>query len=205
MARYTGPSCKICRRNRVKLYLKGERCHTAKCAIEKRNFPPGPKAVVPRKMSEYGRRLREKQKLRFHYGVSEKQIRAYFSKALRQKGVTGYNLLSLFESRLDNVVFRSRLAGSRAEARQLVKHKHFLLNGKKVDVPSICLKSGDLLQIADFDEVWSLKFEKAKEKGLPVWISVTPVPGQVQVLQLPVREEIDAPVEEHLIVEFYSR
>lgn len=205
MARYTGPSCKICRRNRAKLFLKGERCHTAKCAIEKRNFPPGPKAVVPRKLSEYGRRLREKQKLRFHYGVSEKQIRSYFAKALRQKGVTGYNLLSLFESRLDNVVFRSKLAASRAEARQLVRHGHFLLNGKKANIPSMLVRSGDVVQITVMDETWTAKFEKTKEKGLPTWLVYGAQPGHIQVLQLPVREEIDAPVEEQLIVEFYSR
>jgi small subunit ribosomal protein S4 len=205
LARYTGPSCKICRRNRVKLFLKGDRCHTAKCAIEKRNFPPGPKAIIPRKLSEYGRRLREKQKLRFHYGVSEKQIRGYFSRALRQKGVTGYNLLGLFESRLDNVVFRAKLAASRAEARQSVRHGHFLLNGKKANIPSILVKAGDILHVAVSDAVWAAKFEKTKEKGLPTWLSFGSMPGQIQVLQLPAREEIDAPVEEQLIVEFYSR
>jgi small subunit ribosomal protein S4 len=149
--------------------------------------------------------LREKQKLRFHYGVSEKQIRGYFSRALRQKGVTGYNLLGLFESRLDNVVFRAKLAASRSEARQAVRHGHFLLNGKKANIPSILVRAGDVLQIASMDELWSAKFEKTKEKGLPTWLIPGAVAGQIQILQLPAREEIDAPVEEQLIVEFYSR
>jgi small subunit ribosomal protein S4 len=207
MGRYRGPSCKICRRNGTKLYLKGTRCETAKCAIEKRNFPPGPKAAgFGKKLSEYGRRLREKQKLRFFYGVSEKAIRAYFQKASRQKGITGHLLLSLFEHRLDNVVFRAGLADSRKDARQLVRHGHFLLNGKKANIPSMMVHTSNELSIkassmSSFEPI----IKKLGEHAFPEWISYDEPNKVFKIAGSPTRDQIDAPVEEQLIVEFYSR
>lgn len=207
MGRYKGPSCKICRRNGEKLYLKGERCHTAKCEIDKRNFPPGDSVRrFARKASEYGRRLREKQKLRFFYGVSEKQMRIYFSKASKQKGVTGHNLLTMFESRIDNVLFRSNLARSRAEARQLVKHGHFKVNKRKMDIPSFLSSEGDevIIDTAD-NKLWEERIKALEEKGYPAWMSFDKANKSLTILHLPKREEIDVPVEEQLIVEFYSK
>lgn len=206
MGRYIGPDCKICRRNRVKLYLKGERCQTSKCAIERRNYAPGLVSGIPRKLSEYGRRLREKQKLRFFYSVSEKQIKSYFEKARRQSGVTGNNLLNLFELRLDNFVFRSKLAESRNHARQLAKHNHFLLNGKKQNIPSAHLRLGDVLSFVKTSESkFKERLATIDPKLLPAWIAFDSGKSTFTVVALPKREEIDAPVEEHLIVEFYSR
>ena len=207
MGRYRGPSCKICRRNGTKLYLKGERCEAAKCAIEKRNFPPGPKASgFGKKLSEYGRRLREKQKLRFFYGVSEKAIRIYFQKASRQKGITGHILLTIFERRLDNVVFRAGLADSRKDARQLVRHGHFLLNGKKVNIPSLMVNPSDEISIrsssaTSFEPV----IKKLNEHTFLEWLSYDEPNKVFKIVNMPTRDQIDAPVEEQLIVEFYSR
>ena len=207
MGRYRGPSCKICRRNGVKLYLKGSRCETAKCAIEKRNFPPGQQAGgFAKKMSEYGRRLREKQKLRFFYGVSENAIRIYFKKASRQKGITGHLLLSMFERRLDNVIFRAGLATSRKEARQLVRHGHFALNGKNVNIPSMMTGAGDEVQIRQASaEFFDPIIKKLAEATFPIWLSYDQGSKSFKLSHNPLREEIDTPVEEQLIVEFYSR
>ncbi len=206
MGRYIGASCKICRRSRVKLYLKGQRCETAKCAIEKRNFPPGPKSVVPKKLSEFGRRLREKQKLRFFYGVTETSLRNSFKKALQQKGVTGHNLLSLLERRIDNVVFRTKFGRSRKEARQLVRHAHFVLNGKKVTVPSLIVKQGDVLKLqGNSAEFLKNRYVSVKEKALPNWVSFNDQDQSITILHSPQREEIDVPVEEQLIIEYYAR
>ena len=206
MGRDTNPSCKKCRRSGVKLYLKGARCETAKCAIEKRNFPPGPRAVRARKVSEYGKRLREKQKLRFFYGVSESSIRKYFKKAVTQKGITGNNLLQLFERRMDNVVYRAGLADSRKEARQLVRHGHFTLNGIKADIPSIQTRVGDEIAIRKPDSnVFKLKLGTIQEKKVPTWLSFNDKSKTIQLKDLPDRKEIDVPVEEQLIVEFYSQ
>ena len=203
MGRYLKASCKICRRNRQKLYLKGSRCETKKCAIEKRNFPPGQKTSLVKKMSEYGRRLREKQKLRFFYGVSETQMRNYFKKALAQKGMTGHNLLTLFERRLDNVLFRSHLARSRKEARQLVRHRHFYVNGHTVDIPSFLLKEGDEINLSQNSVPGvSERVVLLKEKVIPTWLSFDDTAKSLKVLHAPKREEIDSPVEEQLIVEF---
>lgn len=207
MGRYRGPSCKICRRNGTKLFLKGSRCETAKCAIDKRNYPPGHRAVgFAKKLSEYGRRLREKQKLRFFYGVSESSIRSYFEKASTQKGITGHLLLSIFERRLDNVVFRAGLATSRKEARQLVRHGHFNLNGKPVNIPSIITIPGNVLSI----RTGSVTFfepimKKIAEHNFPAWLTVDTGTKEFKLSHTPAREEIDTPVEEQLIVEFYSR
>ncbi len=206
MGRYLEASCKICRRNREKLYLKGARCESAKCAIEKRNYPPGIRSVVTRKTSEYGRRLREKQKLRFFYSVSETQMRIYFKKALQLKGIAGHNLLSLFERRLDNVLFRAKVAKSRKDARQLIRHGHFSVNGGKVNITSYTLKAGDVvaLRVAEGDGFMLTRLEGVKEKTLPSWLSYDEKEKSVKVLHIPTRDEIDIPVEEQLIVEFYS-
>lgn len=206
MGTYNGPSCKICRRNRAKLFLKGTRCETAKCAIEKRNFPPGIRSVVPRKLSEYGRRLREKQKLRFFYGVSERQIRIYFENARKSKGVTGESLLAQFEKRLDNIVYRARLAASRREARQLVAHGHFRVNGIAVDIPSFVAREGDVVTLKNPGyELLSNRFGGKRDLAFPAWLVVDSSERSVKVAHSPKRDEIDVPVEEHLIVEFYSR
>ena len=205
MGRYTGPSCKICRRNREKLFLKGERCFTAKCEIEKRNFPPGKRSPMMKKSSEYGRRLREKQKLRFFYGVSESKIRAYFEEASRQAGITGHNLLGIFESRLDNFVYRAKLASSRKEARQLIQHGHFRVNDKKLDVASALLKEGDILKVREKSlKIMEDRFKAAAE-NMPSWIQLDGKNKTVKLMEKPKRAEIDVPIEEQLIVEFYSR
>lgn len=202
----SGDDCKKCRRSQEKLFLKGERCHTAKCEIEKRNFPPGIRSIKQSKLSEFGRRLREKQKLRWFYGVTESQISTYFKKAANQKGITGNNLLSMFERRLDNVAFRTNLARSRKEARQLVKHAHFLVNGKKADIPSIILTPGDVISVAGKSQKqFEDGFTRLDSKGCPEWLHYDAKEKTVKVQQLPERHQIDVPVEEHLIVEYYSR
>ncbi len=208
MARYTGPSCKLCRREREKLFLKGERCYTDKCAINKRSYSPGQHGQQRRKMSEYGMQLREKQKARRFYGVLEKQFRNYFIIARNMKGVTGENLLQILESRLDNVVYRLGLATSRPEARQLIRHNHFTVNGKRVNIPSYLLKPGDIVAVVEK----SRSLEKFKNivdntggKVVPKWLELDLDNMTGKVLSLPSREEIDLPVQEHLIVELYSK
>ncbi|HHY24160.1 MAG TPA: 30S ribosomal protein S4 [Clostridiaceae bacterium] len=208
MARYTGPSCKLCRREREKLFLKGERCYTDKCAINKRSYSPGQHGQQRRKMSEYGMQLREKQKARRFYGVLEKQFRNYFIIARNMKGVTGENLLQILESRLDNVVYRLGLATSRPEARQLIRHNHFTVNGKRVNIPSCLLKPGDIVAVVEK----SRSLEKFKNivdntggKVVPKWLELDLDNMTGKVLSLPSREEIDLPVQEHLIVELYSK
>jgi len=211
MGRYRGPSCKICRRNGVKLFLKGTKCHTAKCEIEKRNFPPGHNGHnFTRKLSEYGRRLREKQKLRFFYGVTENSTRRYYILAAKQKGVTGYNLLTLFERRIDNVIYRSGLASSRKEARQLVRHTHFVLNRngreRKVSIPSLLVQPQDQIIVkAKSLNLFKPRIEALAEKAIPNWINFNEKTATITIAQLPQREEIDVPVEEQLIVEFYAQ
>ncbi len=209
MARYTGPVCRLCRREGMKLYLKGDRCYTAKCAIDRRAYAPGQHGQGNRrKVSEYGLQLREKQKARRIYGILERQFSNCFDKAERQKGVTGENLLRLLERRLDNVVFRLGFASSRAEARQLVKHNHFTINGHKANIPSILVKVGDLIQIKE-KSMDSLKFQEIKasiaHKNTPAWLELDKENLTGRVLALPSREQIDVPIEEHLIVELYSR
>ncbi len=209
MARYTGPVCRMCRREGGKLYLKGERCYTDKCAMEKRAFNPGQHGQArARKPSEYSIRLREKQKLRRFYGILEKQFAGYFHKAARQKGVTGENLLMLLESRLDNIVYRMGFASSRAEARQLVRHNHFQVNGKKASIPSYLTEVGDVVSVKERSKS-SPKFKEmaeiASQKGMPAWIEVDYEKMEGKIERLPLREEMDIPVEEHLIVELYSR
>lgn len=199
----TRPSCKICKRVKEKLYLKGERCHSPKCALDKASQN---KVTKGSKLSEYGRRLREKQKLRFFYGVTEKQVRIFFAEASRKKGVTGYNLLSLFERRFDNVIFRLKLAKSRKEARQLVGHGHFRLNGKKMDIASHVLKIGDVITVVSTDnEFFNFAFSRLKEQGCPSWMEFNESDRSAKITQEPERQQIDTPVEEHLIVEYYAR
>lgn len=209
MARYTGPVCRLCRREGSKLFLKGDRCYTDKCAIDKKNYAPGQHGQGRRsKTSEYGLQLREKQKARRIYGVLEKQFRNYFAKADRQQGVTGENLLRLLERRLDNVVYRMGFAGSRSESRQMVRHGHFTLNGKKVNIPSLQVKIGDIIEVKEGSrENLRLKelIEAASKKTAPAWLEVNTDQFAGKVVAFPSREDIDAPLEEHLIVELYSR
>jgi len=208
MARYTEAVCKLCRREGEKLYLKGERCYTGKCSVSKRAYAPGQHGQSRKKISEYGIQLREKQKLRRVYGVLEKQFSRYFALAERKKGITGENLLQLLERRLDNVVYRLGLGLSRKEARQLVRHGHFLVNGKKVDIPSFLVRAGDEIQLKEK----SLGLAKIKEnleaaagKTIPEWIEYNANTYTAKIKALPTREQIDVPVQEHLIVELYSR
>ncbi len=208
MARYTGSVCRLCRREGAKLFLKGDRCYTDKCAIDRRAYAPGQHGQARKKQSEYGLQLREKQKARRIYGVLENQFRRYFHEADRQKGITGDNLLRLLERRLDNVVYRLGIASSRTEARQLVKHGHFTVDGKKVNIPSYLVKVGEEVAVKDKSKS-SPRFTELKEalahKNPPAWLDVDKDNLSGRVITLPSREEIDAPIQEHLIVELYSR
>ena len=208
MARYTQAVCRQCRREGGKLFLKGEKCYTPKCPVDKRNYPPGEHGQGRKKASEYGIQLREKQKVRKIYGVLEAQFRRYFQKAEQSRGVTGEILLQLLERRLDNVVHRMGAGASRAEARQLVRHGHFTVNGKKVDVPSYLVKEGDVVAVKpksrDDARMKELQ-EFAKGRTFPEWLEVDVENMVAKVLRYPTRDDIDIPVEEHLIVELYSR
>ncbi|RQD77454.1 MAG: 30S ribosomal protein S4 [Candidatus Syntrophonatronum acetioxidans] len=208
MARYRGSVCRLCRREGMKLYIKGERCYTDKCAIERRAYAPGQHGQSRRKPSEYGMQLREKQKARRIYGVLERQFRNYFKKAEQQKGVTGENLLQMLESRLDNIVYRLGFAGSRNEARQLVRHGHFRVNGRKVNIPSYLTRPGDEITVKErsrgtnrFKELWEI----AAQRTMPEWLDLDIDNWKGRVVRLPSRDEIDVPVSEHLIIELYSR
>lgn len=205
MARYTGPACKLCRREGLKLFLKGERCLTEKCAIERRAYPPGQHGRGRTKQSEYLTQLREKQKARRYYGLLEKQFRSYYEKASRKEGITGENLLRILEQRLDNVVYRLGFGASRAQSRQLIRHGHFAVNGRRVTIPSFQVKPGDEL---------TLHHERAKETVVAATDLVASVPAWLQadhenlsgkVIRSPERDEIDVPVQEQLIVELYSK
>lgn len=208
MARYTGPVCKLCRREGKKLFLKGDRCYTGKCALERRSYAPGQHGQNRKKTSEYGLQLRAKQSARRYYGVSEGQFHKYFLMAERKEGVTGTNLLQLCESRLDNIVYTAGFASSRAQARQLVNHAHFTVNGTKVDIPSYLVKAGDVIAVKDTskstDEFKTL-VESNASRTIPKWIDADAQAMTAKVVALPEREEIATPVEEHLIVEFYSK
>ena len=208
MARYVGPACKLCRREGVKLYLKGERCMTGKCAIDRRGTAPGQHGAGNKKMREYGRQLREKQKTKRYYGVLEKQFYNYFVEAERKEGMTGENLLTLIERRLDNVVYRMGMGESRKESRQLVLHEHVELNGKKVNVPSIIVKAGDVITVRENfrgSEKCKALVESMKDKTAPKWLDVNKDNLTAKVVALPAREDIDFPFEEQLIVELYSK
>ncbi|MDR1271791.1 MAG: 30S ribosomal protein S4 [Clostridiales Family XIII bacterium] len=206
MARYTGSSCRLCRREGQKLFLKGDRCYSPKCALERRAYAPGQHGQGRKKTSDYGLQLREKQKAKRYYGLLEKQFRNTFDKAARKKGITGDNLLIMLESRLDNVVFRLGFASSRKEARQLVNHGHFTVNGRKVDIPSYEVSPGALIAVKQKSQK-SPKFSEIREMqiSVPDWLSVDVNKLEGTVLALPGREQIDTPVAEHLIVELYSK
>src|SRR3954449_12839855 len=198
MARYVGPVCRLCRREGMKLFLKGERCYTEKCAIEKRNFPPGQHGKTRKaKMVGYGVQLREKQKVKRIYGVLEDQFRRYFESAERHRGITGETLLQLLERRLDNVIYRPGLATSRPQARQLVRHGHFLVNGRKVDIPSYSVKEGDVLTVlgrSQKNPTIQHAMEEVKGRGIPEWLTFDAGQMTGRVSSLPTREQINLPV-----------
>lgn len=208
MARYTDASCRLCRREGEKLFLKGERCYTDKCSVGKRVYAPGQHGQQRKKVSEYGVQLREKQKARRFYGILESQFRKYFAMAVKQKGITGENLLQILESRLDNVVYRLGMATSRPEARQLVRHGHFTVNGKKVNIPSYLLKVGDVIALKDKSKS-SPKMKAVNEiaggKAIPGWLELDGENLVGKIAAIPSREDIDLPIKEHLIVELYSK
>jgi ribosomal protein S4, bacterial/organelle type len=206
MARYTGPVCRLCRREGIKLYIKGDKCYSDKCPVAKRAYAPGQHGQSRKKLSNYGLQLREKQKARRIYGILETQFREYYEKADRAKGITGENLLRYLEKRLDNVVFRLGFAGSRPEARQLVRHGHFVVNGKKVNIPSYQIRVGDTVTVKDASKS-SEKFKALAEvsKTTPQWLSVDMEKMEGKVVAEPKREDIDIPVQETFIVELYSK
>lgn len=206
MARYTGAVCRLCRREGMKLFLKGDRCYTDKCAFTRRGYAPGQHGQSRKKMSNYGLQLREKQKAKRIYGVLEKQFRKYYEKADRQRGVTGENLLQNLEMRLDNVVYRLGYGNSRKEARQLVTHGHFLINGKKVDIPSYHVAVSDVISVREKSRSSELfKTFAENPKTLPAWLQANADNFEGKVVSIPSREEIDVPVNETLIVELYSK
>ncbi len=212
MARYIGPACKLCRREGMKLYLKGEKCYSDKCPFERRSYPPGQhgkeSSFRRRKESDYAMQLREKQKVRRIYGVLERQFRRYFREAERLSGMTGENLLILLERRLDNVVYRLGLADSRAQARQLVQHGHITVNGRKTNIPSFSVRPGDVIAVRP-ESRRKRYFKDRKEmlgkRAVPAWLSFDEEKMEGRVVSMPTRQEIDVPVQEQLIVEFYSR
>ncbi len=211
MARYTGPVCKLCRREGMKLFLKGERCMSPKCAIERRAYAPGmhgKQAQFRQRTSDYGLQLREKQRARRIYGVLERQFRRYFDIAVRGHGQTGSNLLSILESRFDNVVYRLGLADSRAQARHLIQHNHIMLNGRRLNVPSALVKAGDVITVREASKqngYFRGLIEALEHRSVPDWLNLNPAEISGTVVAIPAREQIDVPLSEQLIVEFYSR
>lgn len=208
MARYTEPDCRQCRRERMKLFLKGDRCYTDKCGFERHSYPPGQHGQGRAKFSDFGVQLREKQKVKRIYGLLEKQFRSYFSTADRQKGITGTNLLTLLERRLDNVVYRLGFAMSRAQARHLVNHNHFLVNGKKVNIPSFLVTIGDIIEVKEKSRKIPQVLEAlaaVDRRGIPQWVEVDKENFRGVIRLLPSREDITMPIQEHLIVELYSK
>ncbi len=208
MARYTDSVCKLCRREGTKLFLKGDRCYTQKCAVEKRNYPPGEHGQRRSKHSDYGLQLREKQKMKRIYGVLEAQFRTYFEMAERQKGVTGENLVRLLEQRLDNVVHRLGFAASRAQARVLVTHGHFRVNGRRVTIPSYLVRAGDVIEVQqasrELAEI-ATALEGAKKRRVPSWLELEAANFKGTVRSLPSKEEMAIPVQEQLVVALYSK
>jgi small subunit ribosomal protein S4 len=208
MARYIGPVCRLCRREGTKLFLKGDRCFTDKCAVDRRPYPPGQHGQRRTKFTEYGIRLREKQKVSRIYGILERQFRKYFEEADRGKGVTGETLLSILERRLDNTCYRLGFAATRAEARHLVRHKHVSVNGRTVNIPSFRVKPGDKVEVREASRKMarvSSALDAAEKRGIPTWLDLNRGEFAGTVKTLPVREEITLPIQEQLIVEFYSR
>ncbi|MBX5490093.1 MAG: 30S ribosomal protein S4 [Chloroflexi bacterium] len=208
MARYTGPVCRLCRRAGMKLFLKGERCFGPKCAVERRNTPPGTAAQRRRKQSDFGLQLREKQKLRAIYGVLEAQFRNAYEEAVRRPSDTGDNLLRILESRLDNVVYRLGFADSRKQARQLVRHGHILLNGRRTDIPSAQVKPNDVVEVhpkSKENEYFKIAREGLAKKSVPRWLELDIANLRGRVLAAPAREDIDTNINEQLVIEYYSR
>ncbi|MGI5822798.1 MAG: 30S ribosomal protein S4 [Dethiobacteria bacterium] len=208
MARYLEASCKLCRREGTKLYLKGDRCYSEKCAFTRKGYPPGQHGRRRQKVSEYGLQLREKQKARRIYGVLERQFKRYFKEADRRKGITGETLLQMLESRLDNMVYRIGLARSRADARQLIRHGHFLVNDRKVNIPSYLTKPGDVISVREKSRKSPFFKEMAEwgaGQGTVSWLEVDREKMNGKIIRFPSREELDVPIAEHLIVELYSR
>jgi small subunit ribosomal protein S4 len=208
LARYRESVCRLCRREAIKLFLKGDRCYSDKCAFERREYPPGDHGQGRHKTSDYGVQLREKQKLRRIYGLLEQQFRGYFHKADRQKGITGTNLLVFLERRFDNMVFRMGFATSRTEARQMVRHNHFTVNGKKVNIPSYLIKAGDEIQVREGSKK-IVRIQEAMEtvarRGVPQWLELDKANFKGTVKILPIREDLTMPVQEQLVVELYSK
>ncbi|WP_142413426.1 30S ribosomal protein S4 [Hathewaya massiliensis] len=206
MARYTGAVCRLCRREGMKLFLKGDRCYSDKCSVARRGYAPGQHGQSRKKMSNYGLQLREKQKAKRIYGVLEKQFRRYYVKADKLRGITGENLLRLLEVRLDSVVYKLGYGNSRNEARQLVTHGHFLVNGKKVDIPSFTLSVNDVVSVREKSRgTETFKTFNENPKTLPSWIEANRESFEAKIVSMPTREEIDVPVNETLIVELYSK
>ena len=208
MARYTGPSCRLCRRENTELFLKGDRCYTDKCAIKRRNYPPGQHGQGRSKVSAYGTQLREKQKVRRIYGVLEAQFRGYYFEADRKKGITGENLLQLLECRLDNVAFRMGLGGSRTEARQIVRHNSILVNGKRVNIPSYQVKAGDVVSVTEASKA-QLRIKAAlvaaEQRGFPEWLEVDVKAFTGTFKSKPQRDDLPSTINESLVVELYSK
>lgn len=208
MARYRDSVCRLCRREGLKLFLKGDRCYTEKCSFERRGFAPGEHGQLRKKSSDYGVQLREKQKLKRMFGLLERQFSGYFEKAESQKGVAGTNLLLFLERRLDNMVFRMGFANSRSEARQLIRHNHFLVGGKKVNIPSYLLNTGDAVEVCEksrkVDRILEA-METVARRGVPQWLDVDKKNFRASVKMLPTREELTMPVNEQLVVELYSK
>ncbi len=208
MARYTEATCRLCRREKLKLFLKGDRCYTDKCAFERRSYAPGQHGQRGRKVSDYGIQLREKQKVKRIYGVLEKQFRGYYSRAERQKGITGNNLLILLERRLDNVVYRMGFASSRSQGRQLIRHNHFTVNGKKVNIPSYHVKVGDVIEVKEKSRKMPFILEAMEtvvRREIPSWLQVDGSNFNGVVKEFPNREQLAMPINEQLIVELYSK
>ena len=207
MAVYRDAKCKLCRREGGKLFLKGEKCYMEKCPFNKRPTPPGQHGMGRKKVSEYGQQLREKQKTKRIYGVQEKQFHHYYELADRMKGITGENMLSLLERRLDNVIFRMGIGASRTQARQLVNHAHFMVNGKTVNIPSYSVKAGDVIAVKENrkDNKFFTELKGTKGKTLPKWLEFDNEKLEGKVLALPTREDVDSQIAEHMIVELYSK
>ncbi|MBW2019448.1 MAG: 30S ribosomal protein S4 [Deltaproteobacteria bacterium] len=208
MARYIDSACRLCRRENLKMFLKGDRCYSDKCAFDRRGYPPGQHGQRRRKFSDYGIQLREKQKVKRMYGLLERQFRGLFEKAERARGITGTNLLILLERRLDNVVYRLGFANSRAQARQLVRHNHFIVNGRKLNIPSYLVKVGDVIEVREKSRkvaVISDAMDAVVRRGIPAWIELSKEDFRGTVKAYPTREELTMPVQEQLIVELYSK
>lgn len=209
MARYRGSVCRLCRRENLKLFLKGDRCYSDKCAFDRRGYPPGQHGQRRRgKISDYGVQLREKQKVKRIYGLGEKQFRLFFERAERQKGITGINLLIMLERRLDNVVYRAGFANSRTQGRHFVRHNHFLVNGKKVNIPSYEVSTGDVVEVHEKSrkvQAITESLEAVVRRGVPQWIELDKENMKGRIKSFPVREDLTMPMQEQLIVELYSK